>query len=104
MYETAIRFLIPQGLHVSAIAGELKSVYETGALALSTGKKWRKRCTEGRTSPYDDPRCGRPLTNDLAEAISGVLKERQCLSCKVLCRYFRIAKGLPREFFMIGSA
>jgi hypothetical protein len=34
-----------------------------------------------------------PFTNDLAEVISSMLKERPHLSRKVLCRYFRIAKG-----------
>jgi hypothetical protein len=56
-------------------------------------KKWQKRFAEGRTSLYDDPRCRKPLTNDLAEAISSVLKERPYLSRKVLCQHFHIAKG-----------
>jgi transposase len=61
-----IRFLRLKGFRASAIAAEFKSVYETEALALSTVKTWRKRLSEGRASLYDDPRCGRPLTNDLA--------------------------------------
>jgi hypothetical protein len=32
------------------------------------------------------------ITNDLAEAISSMLKERPDLSCKVLCWDFRITK------------
>jgi hypothetical protein len=60
-------------------------------------KEWRKRFAEGRTrtSLYDDPRCERPLTitNDLAEAISSVLRERLYLSCTILCQHLRIAKG-----------
>jgi hypothetical protein len=75
-------------------AAELKSVYETEALALSTVEKWHKHFAEGRTSPYDDSRCGRPLPNDLTEAVSFVVNERPYLSCKVLCRHFRIAKGV----------
>jgi hypothetical protein len=34
-----IRFLMLKGLHASAVAAELKSISETDALALSTGKK-----------------------------------------------------------------
>jgi hypothetical protein len=68
-------------------------VYETEVLALSTVKTWRKRFAEGRTSLYDDPRYGRSFTNDLAEAISSVLKERLYVSCKILYLHFRIAKG-----------
>jgi hypothetical protein len=73
-----IRFLVFKDLRASAIAAELKSVYETEALAPSTVKKGRKRFAEGRprTPLYDDPRCGRPLTNDLAEVIASLLKER----------------------------
>jgi transposase len=71
-----IRFLTRKGLRASAIAAELKPVYETEARALSTMKKWRKRFAEERTSPYKDARCGRPLTNDLAEVISSVGRRR----------------------------
>jgi hypothetical protein len=92
--QAVIRFLILKGLRASAIAAELKSVYATEAVAISTVEKWRKRFAERRTSLYDDPRCGRPLTNDLAEVISSMLKERPYRSCKVLCRQFRIASGI----------
>jgi hypothetical protein len=88
-----IRFLMPKGLCASAIAAKLKSVYETEELALSTVKKGHKPFAEGRALLSDDPKSGRPLTNDLAEAISSMSKERPYLSCKVLCRHFRIAKG-----------
>jgi hypothetical protein len=60
-----IRFLTFKGLLASATAAELKSVYDTEVIALSTMMKWRKRFAEGRTSLYDDPRWRRPLTNDL---------------------------------------
>jgi transposase len=59
-----IRFLIVKGLRASAIAAQLKSFYETETLALSTLNKWRKPFAEGRTSLCDDPRRGRPITND----------------------------------------
>jgi transposase len=87
-----ICFLTRKGLRASAIAAELKLLAETEALALSTVKKWCRRFAEGRISLYGDPRCERPLTNNLVEAISSLLKERPHLSCKVLCQHFRIAK------------
>jgi hypothetical protein len=90
---TVIHFLTLKSLRASAIAGELKSVYETEALALSSAKKWGKWFAEGRTAVCDDPMYERALTNDRAEAISFMEKERPCLSCKVLDRHFRIAKG-----------
>jgi hypothetical protein len=88
-----ISFLTLTDLRTSAIAAELKSVYKIEALAFSTVKKWRKRFAEGRTSLHGDPRCERPLANDAAEALFFMLKETPYLSCKVLCRYFRNAKG-----------
>jgi transposase len=88
-----IRFLTFNGIRASAIAAELKSVCETEGLTLSTVKKWLKRLAEGRTSLYDDPKCGRPLPDDSAEAVSSMLKERPHLSCKVLHQHFRIAWG-----------
>jgi hypothetical protein len=90
-----IRFLTLKGLLAFAIAAELTSVDETGALALSTAKMWRTRFAEGRTrtSLSDDLKCGILLINDLSEAISSMLKERPCLSYKVLCRALRITRG-----------
>jgi hypothetical protein len=41
---------------------------------------------------FDNPKSGRPLTQDLAEAIRSMLDEKPFTSCKVLCRYFRLAK------------
>jgi hypothetical protein len=91
---TVARFLILKGLRASAIA-ELKSVYETEVCALSPVKKWCKCFAEGRTSLRrpEEPRFRRPLAHGSAEAISAMRKERLYLSCKVLCRHFRIAKG-----------
>jgi hypothetical protein len=86
------------------LSAEFESVYETQALALSAAKNWCKPFAEGRSSLYDDPRCGRPLTNDLAGAISSMLKERPDLLCKVVCRHFRIVAGLANELLRICSA
>jgi hypothetical protein len=94
-----IRFLTLKSLRASAIAAEPKLVYETEVFAFSTVKKWRKRFAEGRTWPYDDPRCDRHLVNDLTETISLMLKEKSYLSCKVLCRHFGIAKGTYLQTF-----
>jgi hypothetical protein len=38
-------------------------------------------------------RSGRPPGNNVAEAIRSVLKEKNFISCNVLCRHFRIAKA-----------
>jgi hypothetical protein len=64
------------------------------AFAISPVKKWCKSFAEGKTSLYDDPSCGRPLTNDLAESISSVLKERPCLSCRVSAGTYSLERGL----------
>jgi hypothetical protein len=98
-----IRSLARKSFCASAIATELQPIDGTEALALSTVKKWRTRFAERRTSRYDDPRGGKHLTKDLAKVISFMLKNRPYLSCKVLCRYFGIAKRTC-EFFMICSA
>jgi transposase len=87
-----IRFLTFKGLHAGTIVAELRYVYKEDALALATVKKWCKRFVDGRTSLCSNPRSGRPLSNDLAEAIASMLKEKPFASCKVLCRHFRIAE------------
>jgi hypothetical protein len=50
------------------------------------------RFLQERTTLFDDPRCGRPLTQDLAAAVRSMLTEKPFTSCMVLCRHFRIAK------------
>jgi hypothetical protein len=67
-------------------------VYKEDALALAPVKKLCKRFVEGRTSLCDNPRSGRPVSNDLAKAIAFMLKEKFFASCNALCRHFRIAK------------
>jgi hypothetical protein len=91
--QALIHLLALKDIRASAISPELKPVYETEALVLLTAKKSHKRFQDGRTSLYDDPRCRRPFTNDWAEAMSSMLKKRPYISCEVLCRHFRIAKG-----------
>jgi transposase len=49
-------------LRARAIHTELESVTE--ALAVPTVKKWRRRVQQGRADLLDDPRSGRPLTNE----------------------------------------
>jgi histone-lysine N-methyltransferase SETMAR len=88
-----IRFLSLKGLKARDIQAELQSVYGPEACQLTAVKKWRTRFMQGRTDLFDDPRSGRPLTHDLAEAISSMLGERPFSSCKVLSRHFRIAKA-----------
>jgi transposase len=88
-----IRFLTLKGLKSRDIHASLMSVSGGDELAITTVKKWNKRFREGRTDLFDDPRVGRPLTHDLAEAIRSVLTDRPFTSCKVLCRHFRIGKA-----------
>jgi hypothetical protein len=42
----------------------------------------------------DDPQSGRPLRNDLAQALSAMLQESLFTSCKRLCVNFRIGKAI----------
>jgi transposase len=88
-----IRFLTLKGLKLKAIFAELESVYGDAALALATVKKWRKRFHEGRTDLFGDCRSGRALTHNLVEAVRSMLVERPFMSCEILCRHFRVAKG-----------
>jgi hypothetical protein len=49
---------------------------------------------QGRTELFDNPRSGRPLQNDLADAIRAMIQEFPFASCKHLCMHFRIAKTI----------
>jgi transposase len=81
-----------QGLKAKAIQAELECGYGTDACKLSMVKKWRLRFLQGRTTLFDDLRSGRPLTQDLAEAVRSMLAKRPFTLCKVLSRHFRIAE------------
>jgi hypothetical protein len=87
-----IRFFTLKGLKAKVIQAELESVYGTNAYKLSMVKKQQLRLLQGRTTLFDDPRSGRCLTQDLAEAIRSMLAEKPFDSCRTLCRHFRIAK------------
>jgi hypothetical protein len=48
---------------------------------------------QGRTELFDNTGSGRPLQNDLGDALRGMLQEFSFTSCKRLCVHFRIAKA-----------
>jgi hypothetical protein len=56
-----IRLFALKGLIAKVIQAELDSVYDA--------KKWGLRFVRWRTILCNDPRSGRPLTNNLAEAV-----------------------------------
>jgi hypothetical protein len=89
-----IRFFTVKGLKARAIHPELESVYGSEALTVPKVKKCQRRFHHGITDLFDDPRPGRPLTNDLGRAIGSVLEDRPFSSCKVRCRHFRIGKAM----------
>jgi transposase len=68
-----ICFFTVKGLNARAIHIKLELVYDTETLAPSTVKKWLRCIHQGRTDLFDNPRSGRPLTNDLAGAIGSML-------------------------------
>jgi hypothetical protein len=94
-----IRFFMLTELKAKEIRIELESMYGPEALALPTVKKLRRRFRQWRTHLFDNPRSGRPLTNDLGESIGSMLAERPFNSCKMLCRHFRIGKATCLRIF-----
>jgi hypothetical protein len=78
----AIRFVTLKGLEARVIHTEIESVDGPEALVLPRMKKWRRRFHQGRTDRFNDPRSARPLTTDLAEAISCTLDERTFSSAR----------------------
>jgi transposase len=91
-HRTVIRFLTLKELKAREMQTGLESVYRPEAVALSTVKKWRIRFQEGRTAFIDDPRPGRPVTQDLAEAIQSMFTERPFMWCTLFCRQLCIGK------------
>jgi transposase len=88
-----VRFVTLKSLSLKDIYTELESVYMDQALCLHTVYKWHERFMQGRTELFDDPRSGRPLQNDLADAFCAMIQEFPFTSCKFLCIHFRLAKN-----------
>jgi hypothetical protein len=88
-----ICFILLKGLKAKNIHTELGSVYGPETLARRTVKKWQRLYQQGGTDLSDDPRSGRPMANDLGEAIGSILAEGPFSSCNVFYRDFRIGKA-----------
>jgi hypothetical protein len=86
-----VRFFILKSLNPRDIRTELLSVYGPNALALSMMYKWYQLFVDVRIELCDDPRSGRPLRNDLAEALGAMLQECTFTLCKKLCAHLRLA-------------
>jgi hypothetical protein len=69
-------------------------MYGDEALCLRAVDKWHELFTQERTGLFDNPRSGRPLQNDLADALGAMIQEFPFTSCKHLCIHFRIAKTI----------
>jgi hypothetical protein len=85
-----IRFFMLKGLKARAIHTELESVYGPESLAAPVVDKGRRHFQQGKIDLFDDPRSGRPLTNDVAGALGSLFEERPFSSCELLSRHFRI--------------
>jgi histone-lysine N-methyltransferase SETMAR len=94
-----IRFFTFKGLSPRDIHTELISVYGYEVLDLRAVYKWHERFMQGRTELFDNPRSGRPLQNDLADAIRAMIQEFLFTSCKRLCIHIRIAKATYLRIF-----
>jgi hypothetical protein len=88
----ATRFFALKGFKAKAIQAKPESVYGRDACKLCTLKKWRLPFLQRRTTLFDDPRSGSPLTSDLAEPVLSMLAKQLFTSCKVVCRHLRIAR------------
>jgi hypothetical protein len=77
-----MRFFTLKSINPGDIHAGLFSMYDTNALVLRTVYKWYERFLEGKIELFDNPRCGQPLHNDLAEALGAMIQECHFISCK----------------------
>jgi hypothetical protein len=87
---TVVRFFTLKRLNPEDIHTELLWVSGPNIFALLMVYKWHQRFVNGRTELCNDSWSGRPLRNDLAQALSAMLQECSFASCKKLCVHFRI--------------
>jgi hypothetical protein len=88
-----IHFFTLKWVKSRAIHTQIASVCCPEAHALPTVKKRRRRFHQGRTDLFHDPRSGRPLTNDLMDAIGSELEKELFSSCKIIYHHCRIGKA-----------
>jgi hypothetical protein len=88
-----MRFFTLKGLSPKDVHTEFESVYMDEALCLRTVYKWQEGFIQGRTELFDNPRSGRPLQNDLTDALRAMIQEFPFTSCKRFCTHFRLAKS-----------
>jgi hypothetical protein len=86
-----VHFFTLKGLNPKDIYTELESVYMNESLYLRTVYKWHKRFMQGRTELFDDSQSGRPLQNDLVNALRAMIQEFPFTSHKRLYAHFRLA-------------
>jgi hypothetical protein len=88
-----VYFFTLNALKARAIHTELEWVYGPESLALPTVKKWLRPFRQGRTNLFDDPRFGKPSTNDLGKQSALCLKKGR----SVRARCFLTTSGLERR-------
>jgi transposase len=88
--QAVVRFFTLKGLSPRDIYTELESVYMDETLCLHTVYKRHERFMQGRMELFDDPRSGRSLQNDLADALRPTIQEFPFTLCKSLCIHFRL--------------
>jgi hypothetical protein len=88
-----VRFFTLKGLSPRDIHNELESVYMDEAICLSTVCKWHERLMQEGTELFVDPRSGRSLENDLADALRAMIQEFPFTSYQLLCIHFRLGKA-----------
>jgi hypothetical protein len=68
-----VHFFTLKGLSPKDIHTEYESVYMDEALCLRTVYKWHEDFMQGTTELFDDPRSGRLVQNDLADALRAMI-------------------------------
>jgi hypothetical protein len=82
--QAVVCFFILKSFSPKDIQTELALAYIDEALCLCTVYKLHKRFDRGKTELFDDPWSGRPLQNDLADALSVMIQECHFTSYKHL--------------------
>jgi transposase len=70
-----VRFFTLKGLSPRDIHAELQSVDGNVVLCLRAVYKWHDRFMQGKMELFDNPRAGRPMQNDLADADRAMIQE-----------------------------
>jgi hypothetical protein len=94
-----IRFIILKNPKAKVIQTELKLIYKTDVYHLMIVKKFDIHFLQRKIAFFNDSKSERFLTHDFIEIIHFIIAKGSLNSCKIICKFLKIAKVMCSQIF-----